>query len=165
MTPIQIRPTVKFVRAGAILLAFFAVVAWGCLIAVPDTPKWLPPAVTALLLWPLAKWIPIRFNVTTVTEDRIHVETGILAKTTRTLMLSRVQDVGVRQSLGQRMVGVGDIWLENAGESGRVVLANIDAPQRIADQILDGAQRANNSLRTPNPGGPATSSAESSESR
>jgi uncharacterized membrane protein YdbT with pleckstrin-like domain len=142
MNEIQIRPTEKFVRAGAILLAFCTVVAWGCLFAVPETPKWLPIAVTLTLLWPLARWIPIRFNVTTLTADRLRVETGVLSKTTRTLMLSRVQDVGVTQSLGQRMLNVGNVWLENAGESGRVVLANIDSPQRIADQILDRAQQA-----------------------
>ena len=142
MNEIQFRPTVKYVRAAAILLAFIAVVAWGCLLAVPGTPKWAPVAATLLLLWPLAKWLPIRMNVTTLTPDRLRAESGVLSKSTRTLMLGRVQDVGVSQSLGQRIVGVGDIWIETAGESSRVILRNIDAPQRVADLILDGAQRA-----------------------
>lgn len=135
----EIRPTTKFVTAGALALAFIAVVAWGCLLAVPGTELWMPAAASALLLWPLAKWIPIRFTVTTVTSDRLRSETGILSKSTRNLMLARVQDVGVNQSLFQRITGVGDIWIETAGASSRVVLSNIDQPQKIADLLLDAA--------------------------
>ena len=99
----------------------------------------MPAAASALLLWPLAKWIPIRFTVTTLTSDRLRSETGILSKSTRNLMLARVQDVGVNQSLFQRITGVGDIWIETAGASSRVVLSNIDQPQKIADLLLDAA--------------------------
>ena len=142
MNEVQIRPSVKFVRAGAIALLFVAVVAWGCFVSIPGTPIWIPIAATLLLIWPLLRWIPIRMNATTVTADRLRSESGILSKATRTLMLERVQDVGVTQSLGQRIVGVGDIWIETAGASSRVVLSNIDAPQRIADMLLDAARAA-----------------------
>jgi uncharacterized membrane protein YdbT with pleckstrin-like domain len=143
MSEIQIRPTVKFVRAGAVALLFVAVVAWGSWASIPDTPILIPIAATALLLWPLAKWIPNRANVTTLTADRLRSENGILSKSTRTLMLARVQDVGVTQRLGQRLMGVGDIWIETAGATSRVVLSNIDAPQRVADLLLDAAEKAN----------------------
>lgn len=136
---IQIRSTLKFVRAGAIALAFIAVVAWGCLLAVPGTRLWMPIAATALLLWPLAKWIPIHFNVTTLSGGRLTSESGTLSKSTRTLVLSSVQDVGVQQSIVQRIMGVGDIWIETAGASSRVVLSNIDDPRKVADLILDAA--------------------------
>lgn len=153
MREIQIRPTIKFVRAGAIVLLFVAVVAWGCLLAVPGTQLWMPIAATALLLWPLAKWIPIRFNVTTLSGDRLRSETGILSKATRNLMLSRVQDVGVSQSLFQRIMGVGDIWIETAGVSSRVVLANIDKPQQVADMLLDAAHSAPSQASQPGSSG------------
>ncbi len=141
----EIRPTTKFVKAGAIVLGFIAVVAWGCLLAVPETKLWMPVAATALLLWPFAKWIPIRFNVTTLAGDRLRSETGVLSKSTRNLMLSRIQDVGVNQTLFQRMVGVGDIWIETAGISSRVILANIDQPQKVADMLLDAAHASGHS--------------------
>lgn len=143
MNEIQIRPTVKFVRAGALLLFFVAVVAWGSWISVSEIPLWIPIAATALLVWPLIKWIPNRMNVTTITADRLHAESGVFSKATRTLMLARVQDVGVTQSMGQRIVGVGDIWIETAGISSRVVLSNVDAPQRVADALLDAVQKLN----------------------
>lgn len=142
MNEVLIRPTVKFVRAGAIAILFVAVVAWGAWSSVPDTPVWIPVAATALLLWPIFKWIPNRMNVTTLTPDRLRSESGILSKSTRTLMLARVQDVGVTQRLGQRLAGVGDIWIETAGAASRVVLSNIDSPQRVADMLLDAAQKA-----------------------
>lgn len=138
---IQLRPTVKFVRAGALALLFIAVVAWGSWISVPGVPLWLPVAATALLLWPLVRWLRNRMNVTTLTEDRLRSESGLFSKSTRTLMLSRIQDVGVTQSLGQRLIGVGSVWIETAGASSRVVLTNIDRPQRVADILLDAVQR------------------------
>jgi uncharacterized membrane protein YdbT with pleckstrin-like domain len=144
---ILIRPTTKFVRAGALVVLFIAVVAWGVWVSVPGTSIWIPVAATALLLWPFARWIPNRMNVTTLTEDRLRSESGVLSKSTRTLMLARLQDVGVTQSLGQRMVGVGDIWIETAGAASRIVLANIDAPQHVANILLDAAQEVNGGNR------------------
>ena len=47
----------------------------------------------------------------------------------------------VRQSLAQRMGGVGDLSIETAGESSRLTFPNIDGPQAIADRIIDASHR------------------------
>jgi hypothetical protein len=44
---------------------------------------------------------------------------GWLSKTTRTLQLSKIQDVRIDQSLGQRLLGVGDMAIEISGEGWR----------------------------------------------
>ena len=73
----------------------------------------------------------------TMVGDKLRYETGMLSKATRTIQLSKVQDVTVRQSLGQRIAGVGDLSIETAGESSRLTFPNIDGPQVIADRIIE----------------------------
>jgi uncharacterized membrane protein YdbT with pleckstrin-like domain len=103
---------------------------------------WEPAVVSMLLLWPLSRWVRIRMNLTVLTGDRLRSETGVLSKSTRNLMLSRIQDIGVDQSLSQRIFNVGNIWIETAGASSRVFLHDIDSPRKVADEILDRARRA-----------------------
>ena len=77
----------------------------------------------------------------TMVGDKLRYETGMLSKATRTIQLSKVQDVTVRQSVAQRMGGVGDLSIETAGETSRLTFPNIDGPQAIADKIIDESHR------------------------
>jgi uncharacterized membrane protein YdbT with pleckstrin-like domain len=76
----------------------------------------------------------------TITGDKLRYESGLLSKTTRNIQLSKVQDVRVDQSLGQRMMGVGDISIETSGEASRLEVDNIDEPQAVADEIIAASQ-------------------------
>jgi uncharacterized membrane protein YdbT with pleckstrin-like domain len=140
---IEIRPTLKFVYAGAIVIAVLVLAAWTAFVFELYPGRiWQPAVVSLLLLWPFSHWVRVRTNLTVLASDRLRSETGILARSTRNLMLSRIQDVGVDQSLSQRIFNVGNIWIETAGASSRVFLHNVDAPQRLADQILERARTA-----------------------
>ncbi len=55
----------------------------------------------------------------------------------------------MNQTLTQRMMNVGDISLETAGGSSRVVMSAIDRPQEAADHILELARAASKPERTP----------------
>jgi membrane protein YdbS with pleckstrin-like domain len=144
MDELVIRPTTKFIKIGygvVLLLVIGSAIAqnqWrpkGC-------PPWAIPGTFALLLfWPASRHLRAQFTKMTMVGDKLRYETGMLAKATRTIQLSKVQDVTVRQSLGQRMGGVGDLSIETAGESSRLTFANIDAPQAIADRIIDASHR------------------------
>jgi membrane protein YdbS with pleckstrin-like domain len=68
-------------------------------------------------------------------EKLIHVE-GFLTKSCRSMNLAKVQDAKVEQSIGERVMGIGALTLESAGESGRLTMSDIDQPQRVADHIL-----------------------------
>jgi uncharacterized membrane protein YdbT with pleckstrin-like domain len=140
---IEIRPTLKFVYAGTILIALIVMAVWTAFVfEVYRFPILVPAAVTLLLLWPFMHWVRIRANLTMLSSDRLSSQTGILSRSTHTLMLSRIQDVGVEQSLSQRIFNVGTVWLETAGVSSRVLLNNVDGPRRLADQILERAGAA-----------------------
>jgi len=138
-----IRPTVKFVKAGAIAASIvFLALEVGCLIswnhAVGTWIMALPPLI---LIWPAARAMRRRLTTTTVTEDRLRFESGLATKSTRTIQLAKVQDVRVDQRVPQRIFDVGDLSIETAGEASRLTIHNVDHPQQVADEIMNRAQR------------------------
>lgn len=74
-------------------------------------------------------------SLTSDGEKLIHRE-GFLTKSTRSMNIAKVQDARVDQSVGERIMGVGTLTLESAGETGRLIMANIDRPQQVADHVL-----------------------------
>jgi uncharacterized membrane protein YdbT with pleckstrin-like domain len=143
MEELVVRPSMKFIRLGylvVIVLIIGAAVAQNQFkdALSPQLPQWaIPAAVALLLIWPMTRHWEQRFTKMTMLGDKLRYEAGMLSKTTRTIQLSKVQDVTVRQSLGQRLAGIGDLSIETAGESSRLTFPNIDRPQPIADKIID----------------------------
>jgi uncharacterized membrane protein YdbT with pleckstrin-like domain len=148
---ITIRPTFKFVKAAALLLLVIVAAAEiAHLVWVRDTPwwthygrylAWAPLLLPVVLLWPLSRWLRLRYIKAVIAGDRLRYETGMASKSTRNLQLSKVQDVRVDQSVSQRLFGVGDISIETAGETSRLTIANVDDPHKVADQIMTASQR------------------------
>jgi uncharacterized membrane protein YdbT with pleckstrin-like domain len=99
----------------------------------------LPPFF--LLLWTAWRHILLRYTKLSIGGNKLRYETGILSRATRTMEISKVQDVHVHQSLFQRIVGIGDLSIETAGESSRLAMKNVDRPQYIADYILEQAHK------------------------
>jgi uncharacterized membrane protein YdbT with pleckstrin-like domain len=148
MAEIVIRPTMKFIYLGYVVVALIVVTLVALLMRVawpPDVPvslrPWIPWFPVILLLWPLRRHLRNRLTRTTILDYQLKYETGLLSRTTRTIMLPRVQDVTVHQRLGQRMFGVGDLSIETAGEASRLTIFQIDRPQDIADLINERSQR------------------------
>ena len=83
-------------------------------------------------------------------EDyRVRFESGLISKTTRMMELRKVQDIRVNQSLIQRLISTGDLSIETAGESGRLMMLNIDNPQAVADAILEASHKHYKADQTP----------------
>jgi uncharacterized membrane protein YdbT with pleckstrin-like domain len=142
MSAMIIRPTMKFRHMGyavTILVVAALVIAATRLQWPPSIPTawhpWIPWLPVLLLLWPLKRHVRNRLTKMTILDDRLRYETGLLSRTTRTILVSRVQDVTVRQRLGQRMFGLGDLSIETAGEASRLTMLQVDRPQEIADHI------------------------------
>jgi uncharacterized membrane protein YdbT with pleckstrin-like domain len=95
-----------------------------------------------LLLWTAGRHLSLRFTTLTIEAGRLRFEQGVLSRSTRTMDLAKVQDVRVDQSLGQRILNLGNLTLETAGEAGILTMANIDRPRKIADAILVAAHPA-----------------------
>ena len=95
------------------------------------------PIALALLLIPA--YYHIRRNTIryTVTDAKLEIDTGFIARTTRNIPLSKIQDVTVQASIPQRMMGFGDVIVDNASElGGTTILHNITKPRHYADLLL-----------------------------
>lgn len=133
-----IRPTLKMVR----FLHWVAfLLALAILIYIQNSPTshdwwWLVfPAL--ILVYTIFLRIRRRFTVITILGDKLRYESGVFSKTTRNIVVTKVQDVRVEQTLAQRMFHVGDLSIETAGETSRLTILGIDYPRDVADQILD----------------------------
>jgi uncharacterized membrane protein YdbT with pleckstrin-like domain len=138
-----IRPTAKFLKAGAVLavlviavLEYFYFSSW----KTDNSPPWLPFVFLVLLIWPLARWLTWRSVRGVVSGDRLRFEMGAASKVTRNIQLSKVQDVRVDQGVFQRMLGIGNISIETSGETSRLTIPNVDRPQSIADELMNRSQ-------------------------
>jgi uncharacterized membrane protein YdbT with pleckstrin-like domain len=139
-----ILPTAKFLRAGTIAaaLVFLALEVLYLVEWRNDVDAWVMVIPPLILIWPLVGWIKRSMRKATILGDRLRYEVGFASKVTRTIQLSKVQDVRVEQSLRQRMFGVGNISIETAGEASRLTLENTDNPHALADEIMNRAHNA-----------------------
>jgi uncharacterized membrane protein YdbT with pleckstrin-like domain len=144
MADTVIRPSMKFIKAGYAITLL--VVAAAVLLSVqhlpPSYPTWLPALWLILFIWPIKRHIQRQSVKLTISGDKLRYETGLTSKSTRIIQLPKVQDVRVVQSFLQRILGVGDISIETAGENSRLVVENLDRPQRLAEQITDASGQA-----------------------
>jgi uncharacterized membrane protein YdbT with pleckstrin-like domain len=136
-TIFTVKPTLIFVKLGyglavlgAILLVF--------LLALINVPAYISvPIALALLLIPA--YYHIRRNMVryTLTDSTLTIDTGLIARSTRNIPLSKIQDVTVSASIPQRLLRFGDVVVDNASElGGSTVLHNINNPRHYAELLL-----------------------------
>ena len=140
MADIVIRPSLKFVNAGfvvVLLVIIAAAVIHYQYLADQGYGPWLPGVAALLLLWPIQRMLRRLTVKITISGDKLRYESGFLSKSTRIIQLSKVQDVRVNQTLGQRIFNVGDVSIETAGESSRLVVQTLDRPSAFAEEIIE----------------------------
>ena len=136
-TVFTVRPTMIFVKAGY-ALAVLAGVALVFFLAWLGVPAWIS-ILLALAILLIPAYYHIRRNMIkyTVTDSKLQIDTGLIARTTKNIPLSKVQDVTVSASIPQRLMGFGDIIIDNASEiGGSIVMHNISSPRHYADLLL-----------------------------
>lgn len=135
-----VRPTLLFVKIGYVAAIVGAVLLTILLamISFVDIPWYLSlPIALGLLLIPAYYHIKRNMIRYTVTDSKIEIDYGLIARTTRNVPLSKIQDVTVSASIPQRILGFGDVVIDNASEiGGSTVLHNINNPRHYADLLL-----------------------------
>lgn len=141
MADIVVQPTRKWIRFQyTTVFILFCAAVFLYVNYFQAAPAWLLVFPALLFLYPITGSIRRRFTKMTIAGDKLRYEVGMLSKTTRTIQISKIQDVTVLQSLGQRLIGVGTLSIETAGETSRLTIANIDEPRVVAEELLDAAQ-------------------------
>ena len=141
MTDLTIRPTLRFIKAGAVVaaLVFLALEILYLTQWRDDVGAWVMALPPLILFWPLARYLRWRSEKITVTGDRLRHETGILSKDVRAIEISKLQYVRVHQSFTQRLFGVGDVGFETAGQGTWQGMHNVENAQQVADEIMNRA--------------------------
>ncbi len=139
----SISPTAMFVKIGyglaiigALLLVAF-LFSFEQIIGIKI--HWLISVLAGfpLLLIPAFFHLKQKLVRYTLTDSKIVIDQGLISKQTRNVPLGRIQDVTVPATIFQRMLGFGNLVIENANETGgRVVLKNINSPKKYADVLL-----------------------------
>lgn len=132
-----VRPTLIFIKLGY-ALAVIGAIALVILLALIEVPVYISiPLALSLLLIPAYYHLKRNMVRYTLTDSKVEIDTGLIARTTRNIPLTKIQDVTVSASIPQRLLGFGDLLIDNASElGGTTVLHNITKPRHHADLLL-----------------------------
>jgi membrane protein YdbS with pleckstrin-like domain len=134
-----VRPTLLFVKLGYAAAVIGAILLTILLNTVFVNIPWYIslPIALGLLLIPAYKHLRRNMIRYTLTDSKIETDYGLIARTTRNIPLAKIQDVTVSASIWQRLLGFGDVVVDNASElGGTTVFHNINNPRHYADLIL-----------------------------
>ena len=136
----SITPTLKFVYVGylaAVIGAFLLVGLVSLFFASAISVATSVILGMALLLIPLYFHLKKKLVRYSLTDTMIEIDRGLISRTTQNIPLRRIQDVTVSATISQRVLGLGDVIIDNASEDGgKVVLDDIDSPKKYADLML-----------------------------
>jgi len=127
-----------------ILPALWTLVAVGGTIflftSLPDigtTFKRIAAGVLAVgwLVFGLAPFVRWWFSRHVLTDERLIVRRGVIARHGMEIPLEVIQNVGFSQTVIERMLGYGDLLVESAGQAGQSRLSNIPHPERFQKAV------------------------------
>jgi len=134
------RPTMLFIKIGygAAVVGAILITVLLAMVRFIDIPWYISlPVALSLLLIPAYYHLKRNMVRYTLTDSKIEIDYGLIARTTRNIPLSKIQDVTVSASILQRVLGFGDVVVDNASEiGGSTILHNINNPRHYADLIL-----------------------------
>jgi membrane protein YdbS with pleckstrin-like domain len=134
------RPTMLFIKIGYLAAALGAILLTILLALLPFwTIPWYISLPLALALLLIPAYYHIRRNMVsyTLTDSKVMIDQGLVARTTRNIPLRNIQDVTVSATILQRLLGFGNLIIDNASEQGgTTILRNIDDPRHHADLLL-----------------------------
>lgn len=146
----SISPTMMFVKIGYALAAFGAlflvalVSVFSRLTGYEISTLFSVLAGLALLLIPAFNHLKQKTVRYTLTDAKIEIDEGLISKTTRNVPLRTIQDVTIAATVPQRMLGFGNLIIDNASESGgKIVLRNINDPKKYAEAMLKQMRKLN----------------------
>jgi uncharacterized membrane protein YdbT with pleckstrin-like domain len=88
---------------------------------------WVALSVRSLINWYATNYV--------LTNERIVVRQGLIARTGTEIPLENITNVLFSQRVLERMLGYGDVTIESAGSQGQSRLANIPDPEAFQSEV------------------------------
>ena len=139
----SINPAFYPVTTAYLVSSFFAVVLTAGLAYFNVNLLFVLLTAVATFVPAIVRHIQHIHTVFTLTTFKIEISTGLLSKKTQNIPLRHIQDVSVRESLSERLLGIGDIIVDAPAMESNTTLSNVREPRRYADLILGQIQRWN----------------------
>jgi uncharacterized membrane protein YdbT with pleckstrin-like domain len=147
-----LRPTMIFVLVRYIIAALITIATAALMGVLSSRVQWMTGSVAffvilgvALIAFsnPIYRHILRRREVYSLTNHKLEMRYGLIAKIVRNIPLRNIQDVTVTASVWQRMLNLGDIEIDSASETGKIILDDLHHPDRYANMILAELRRRN----------------------
>jgi uncharacterized membrane protein YdbT with pleckstrin-like domain len=92
--------------------------------------------VVVLAITVLAGFIKRVATVYTITDRRLNIKVGIIARKVQETRLQRVQNVNYNQGVYERIMQIGDVEFTTAGtDESNFVFAGVAQPERVVQQV------------------------------
>ena len=135
----SISPTLMFVKIGYLAAAVGALLLVALFATLlPSVSIWIAiPIALALFLIPAFHHFKQKMVRYTLTDSKVEIDEGFIFQNSRNVPLRSIQDVSVSSTIAQRMLGFGNLVIDNASEDGgKIILKNINTPKKYADILL-----------------------------
>ena len=131
------RATLAFYFKGLLLAA--AIAAIGVLVTDLSVVLWV---LAALAIVVLAGFVKRMTTVYTITNQRLRIKRGLIARNVQQTRIERVQNVNTDQSVIERILQVGTVDFDTAGtDDSEFKFAGVSQPERVVEAV-DRAQAA-----------------------
>lgn len=132
------RSILGFYFKGLVLAVVVAVLV----LVATDTGPAVGAGVVVLVTALIAGYVTRLFTTYTITNNRLHIRRGIVARAEQQTLVTRVQNVNTHQSVLQRMLVIGTVDFDTAaGDDYDFQFAGVAKPHDVVDAVHR-AQRA-----------------------
>jgi uncharacterized membrane protein YdbT with pleckstrin-like domain len=94
-------------------------------------------ALAVVVGWSLVPFLRWRTTHFVVTDRRVLVRTGILARQGRDVPLSRINDITFSHTVLERVLRCGTLVIESAGERGQVTLSDVPKVEDVQRTVYE----------------------------
>lgn len=127
-----------FPALSLVLIVFVTVLLLSWVPSDWDWGRYLVLALAAVfLVWwdvvPIIRWATSQY---VITNRRVIVRTGIVARQGRDMPLQRINDVHFHYGVIDRMLGCGDLIIESAGETGQMHIRMVPDVELIQREVF-----------------------------
>lgn len=109
-------------------------------------------ALVVVGLWSVIPFLRWRTTHFVVTDRRVLMRSGILARSGRDVPLSRINDITFSHTVVERLLRCGTLVIESAGERGQVTLADIPRVEDVQRTVYELVESTDDRLSGGHPG-------------
>ncbi len=127
-----------YIKGIAVVIIAAAIAAGATKVADDAVDKGLVTLVAIVLLGVLlvAGYVKRLFTTYTISDHRLHIRRGIIARAEQQTLINRVQNVNTHQSVVQRLLQIGNVNFDTAaGDDYDFQFAGVADPAEVVDAV------------------------------